>query len=179
MMMMIMTNMMIVMLLSVFAQLVFFSIISHIHRISKDCHGISKWSKMLNERIFYGPNDEEWGQDTKYVYTCPECVASNRGITLQEAILVISEAANRHNSTRSARFKESQEAKRSEFEGMTHEGLRKVTLEDLNHMFYPLIDLLIKKIDQMMSLQVHMDKVHGLQDRLKKAVNVTEAKQIE
>ena len=92
---------------------------------------------MLNGRVFYDPDDPEWGQDAKYVYTCPERLPTKQRITLQEAILIISETAKRHNSMRSARFKASCKAKRSEFEGLTHEGLRKVTLEDLNHLFTP------------------------------------------
>ena len=156
-----------------------FSIVSRIHHISKDCHGIDKWSKMMSERVLCGPIDEAWGQDTKYVYTCPKCVSTKQGIDLKEAMLLISETANRHNSTRSARFKEAREAKRQEFEGLTHEGLRTVTLADLNELFFPLVDLLIKKIEQLESLQHHQEKIKELQDRLKKSKSLDEAKRLE
>ena len=100
---------------------------------------------MLSERVFYGKDDPEWGQETKFVYWCTQCVASKRGIPLQEAMLLISESANRHNATRAARFKEARESKRSEFEGMTHEGIRKLVLDDLAELFYPMVDLILKK----------------------------------
>ena len=134
---------------------------------------------MLSERVFYGKDDPEWGQETKFVYWCTQCVASKRGIPLQEAMLLISESANRHNATRAARFKEARESKRSEFEGMTHEGIRKLVLYDLVELFYPLVDLILKKIDQLTALQDHQEKIQELRSRLKASRSVDEAKQIE
>ena len=99
---------------------------------------------MLSEQIYFGDNDPEWGQDTTHVYTRAPCIAMKRSIPLKEAMLLISESADRHNSVRSARFKEAREAKRTEFKGLTHEGLRKVTLDDLNEFFFPVVDLIIR-----------------------------------
>ena len=134
---------------------------------------------MLSERVFYGKDDPEWGQDTKYVYWCAPCVAMKRSIPLTEAMLLISESGIRHKATRAARFKEARESKRSEIEGMTHEGIRKLVLDDLVELFYPLADLILKKIDQLTALQDHQEKIQELRSRLKESRSVEKAKQIE
>ena len=115
------------------------------------CDTVAKWKNMQSAKVYENYQETLWDKEDSYhwVYTCKLCLSRDMECSEQEAMAEIKGAHTQWARARNVKYKAALYDRRTEFPGMSHQGLRTLVLDDLLVVLEPLAEYVARKLAQM------------------------------